>query len=69
MFAGMALGAFVWGFIADIHGRLYVFHRSLLVAGIAGLFVGLTPNFGLSCLLVAGNRERERERERSRVHD
>lgn len=53
MFAGMALGAFVWGFIADIHGRLYVFHRSLLVAGIAGLFVGLTPNFGLSCLLVA----------------
>ena len=49
----MALGAFVWGFIADIHGRLYVFHRSLLVAGIAGLFVGLTPTFGLSCLLVA----------------
>ena len=51
-FAGMALGAFGWGSLADRIGRLPVFNITLLWTTIFGIAVGFAPNFPVACVLV-----------------
>ncbi|MGA5805080.1 MFS transporter [Streptomyces cellulosae] len=43
--AGMAVGAFAWGTVADVIGRKRVFMLTVLVYGSASLACALSPNF------------------------
>jgi putative MFS transporter len=45
--AGMAVGAFAWGTVADVIGRRRVFMLTVLVYGFASLACALSPTFGI----------------------
>ncbi|MET8013239.1 MFS transporter [Streptomyces sp. NPDC005271] len=48
--AGMAVGAFAWGTVADVIGRKRVFMLTVLVYGVASLACALSPNFEILLL-------------------
>ncbi|MGA5795464.1 MFS transporter [Streptomyces cellulosae] len=48
--AGMAVGAFAWGTVADVIGRKRVFMLTVLVYGSASLACALSPNFEILLL-------------------
>ncbi|MFK4149727.1 MFS transporter [Streptomyces sp. NPDC004065] len=48
--AGMAVGAFAWGTVADVIGRKRVFMLTVLVYGCASLACALSPNFEILLL-------------------
>ncbi|WFD25682.1 hypothetical protein MNAN1_000646 [Malassezia nana] len=50
LFSGMMLGAVVWGRCADIRGRLYAYHRTLLVAAVGGAALSAAPSWVAACL-------------------
>lgn len=51
LFAGMMLGAMAWGAYADKHGRLFAYHRTLLVAALGGGLLSCAPTWGSACVL------------------
>ncbi|EGN99416.1 hypothetical protein SERLA73DRAFT_73941 [Serpula lacrymans var. lacrymans S7.3] len=51
-FAGLIVGATLWGIMADVIGRKLSFNITLFIAGVFGLAAGGAPNFiGFSCLV------------------
>ncbi|MFJ5560966.1 MFS transporter [Streptomyces sp. NPDC093250] len=48
--AGMAVGAFAWGTVADVIGRKRVFMLTVLVYGFASLACALSPNYEILLL-------------------
>ncbi|WFD17916.1 hypothetical protein MCAP1_000127 [Malassezia caprae] len=51
LFAGMMLGAIAWGAYADRHGRLFAYHRTLVVAAVGGSLLSLAPTWVAACVL------------------
>jgi len=51
LFAGMMLGAIAWGACADRYGRLFSYHRTLVVAALGGSLLSLAPTWGTACVL------------------
>lgn len=54
LYVGLILGAFTWGFLADIVGRRLSFNATLFIGGVFGIAGGAAPSFtGLGGLLAA----------------
>ncbi|KAH7920233.1 MFS general substrate transporter [Leucogyrophana mollusca] len=52
-YAGLIIGATLWGVLADIIGRKLSFNITLFIAGVFGLSAGASPNFLVFSSMVA----------------
>jgi MFS family permease len=48
VFAGMCVGAPVWGMVSDTWGRKTAFFLATLISGVFGFATALAPNFHVS---------------------
>ncbi|KAF8344753.1 major facilitator superfamily domain-containing protein [Amanita rubescens] len=53
LYAGLILGAYTWGILADLIGRRLSFNITLFLAGVFGIAAGGAPNFVAYASLVA----------------